>query len=62
MARTNVLRITQIKSGIGYNSKAKATLKALGLRKMHQTVELQNNPAIVGMINSIPFLLKVEKI
>lgn len=62
MARTNVLRITQIKSGIGYNSKAKATLKALGLRKMHQSVELQNNPAIVGMINSIPFLLKVEKI
>ena len=62
MARTNTLRITQIKSGIGYNSKAKATLKALGLRKMHQSVELQNNPAIVGMINSIPFLLKVEKI
>ena len=62
MARTNILRITQIKSGIGYNSKAKATLKALGLRKMHQSVELQNNPAIVGMINSIPFLLKVEKI
>ena len=62
MARTNKLRITQIKSGIGYNSKAKATLKALGLRKMHQSVELQNNPAIEGMINSIPFLLKVEKI
>ena len=62
MARTNTLRITQIKSGIGYNSKAKATLKALGLRKMHQSVELQNNPAIEGMINSIPFLLKVEKI
>ena len=62
MARTNKLRITQIKSGIGYNSKAKATLKALGLRKMHQSVELQSNPAIVGMINSIPFLLKVEKI
>ena len=33
MARTNILRITQIKSGIGYNSKAKATLKALRLEE-----------------------------
>ena len=62
MAKTNTLRITQIKSGIGYNSKAKATLKALGLRKMHQSVELESSPAILGMINAIPYLLKVEKI
>lgn len=62
MAKTNALRITLIKSGIGYNSKAKATLRALGLRKMHQSVELPSNPAIIGMINSIPYLLKVEKI
>ena len=62
MVKTRVLRITQIKSGIGYDSKAKATLKALGLRKMHQSVELPNNPATNGMINTIPYLLKVEKI
>ena len=62
MVKTNKLRITQIKSGIGYNLKAKATLKALGLRKIHQSVELPNNPAINGMINAIPYLIKVEKI
>ena len=39
MAKSKTLRITQIKSGIGYKPKAKATLIALGLRKMHQTVE-----------------------
>tara|TARA_A100000164_G_C21401257_1_gene537821 strand:+ start:31 stop:219 length:189 start_codon:yes stop_codon:yes gene_type:complete len=62
MVKSTKLRITQIKSGIGYNSKAKATLKALGLRKIHHTVELPNNPSIIGMINLIHYLVKVEKI
>tara|TARA_Y100001970_G_C14237163_1_gene862514 strand:- start:2647 stop:2844 length:198 start_codon:yes stop_codon:yes gene_type:complete len=60
--RNKILRITQIKSGIGYKSKAKATLKALGLRKMHQTVEKVDNPQIRGMINVIDYLLKVEEL
>ncbi len=54
------VRITQIKSGIGYKPKAKATLTALGLKKMHQTVEHVDSPQIRGMINVIPYLLKVE--
>ncbi len=62
MAKTKTLRITQIKSGIGYKPKAKATLKALGLRKMQQTVEQNDTPAIRGMINVIPYLLKVEEV
>jgi len=62
MAKIKTLRITQIKSGIGYKPKAKATLKALGLRKMQQTVEQNDTPVIRGMINVIPYLLKVEKI
>mgnify|MGYP001345380890 CR=1 FL=1 len=56
------LRITQIKSSIGYKPKAKATLKALGLKKLHQTVNHPNSPQIVGMVNTIPYLLKVEEI
>tara|TARA_Y100001935_G_C17019912_1_gene367244 strand:+ start:265 stop:462 length:198 start_codon:yes stop_codon:yes gene_type:complete len=60
--RKKILRITQIKSGIGYKSKAKATLRALGLRKMHQTVEQVDNPQIRGMINVIDYLLKVEEL
>jgi large subunit ribosomal protein L30 len=62
MAKSKTLRITQIKSGIGYKPKAKATLKALGLRKMHQTVEHNDTPVIRGMINVIPYLLKVEDV
>ena len=62
MAKSKTLRITQIKSGIGYKPKAKATLKALGLRKMHQTVEHNDTPVIRGMINVIPYLLKVDDV
>ena len=62
MAKSKTLRITQIKSGIGYKPKAKATLKALGLRKMYQSVEHNDNPVIRGMINVIPYLLKVENV
>lgn len=60
MAKSKKIRITQIKSGIGYRPKAKATLKALGFRKMQQAVEHNDTPVIRGMINVIPFLLKVE--
>ena len=56
------IRITQIKSGIGYKPKAKATLTALGLKKMHQTVEHQDSAQIRGMINVIPYLLKVDEL
>ena len=62
MAKIKTLCITQIKSGIGYKPKAKATLKALGLRKMQQTVEQNDTPVIRGMINVIPYLLKVEEV
>ncbi len=57
-----LLRITQVKSGIGYKPKAKATLEALGLKKMHQSVEHNDSPEIRGMINVIPYLLKVEEL
>ena len=56
------IRITQIRSRIGYKPKAKATLDALGLKKMHQTVEKVASPAIKGMINKIGYLVKVEEI
>jgi len=55
------LKITQIKSPIGYKQKAKLTLKAIGLRKMHQTVEHLDSPAMRGMINRVNYLVKVEE-
>ena len=62
MAKTKkkTLKITQVKSRIGYKKKAKATLDAMGLKKMNQSVELPDNPAIRGMIKNIEYLIKVE--
>ena len=53
------LLIKQIKSGIGYRKKSKETLRALGFRKMNQTIEKNDTPAIRGMINKISHLLEV---
>ncbi len=55
------LKITQIKSGIGYRQRTKNTLRALGFRKMHQTVEQPDNPAIRGMIKAVRHLVKVDQ-
>ena len=60
--KNKIIRITQIRSRIGYKPKAKKTLDALGLRKMNQTVEKVDTPAIRGMIKKIDYLLKVEEI
>ena len=56
-----MLKITQVRSKIGYKPKARATLEALGLRKIHQTVELPDIPSVRGMIQKIDYLLKVEE-
>ena len=51
--------IKQVKSGIGHRKKSKETLKALGLRKMNQTIEKNDTPAIRGMIDKVSHLLEV---
>ncbi|MEC7934665.1 MAG: 50S ribosomal protein L30 [Candidatus Neomarinimicrobiota bacterium] len=56
------LKITQIKSRIGYKKKAKATLDAMGLRKMNQSVLMPDNSATRGMIKKIEFLIEVEEL
>ena len=57
-----LIQIKQIKSSIGYKRKAKATLAALGLRKINQVVEHKNSDQIQGMIRSIPYLLEVKEL
>ena len=61
MLKNKIIKITQIKSSIGYKKKAKRTLEALGIKKLNQTVEKNNSIAIQGMIKKINFLLKVEE-
>lgn len=56
-----VLRITLVKSAIGYSQRHKATLRALGLRRLHQTVEQVDTPALRGMISKVNHLVVVEE-
>jgi large subunit ribosomal protein L30 len=56
------LRITYTKSSIGYNQSQQATVKALGLRKLRQTVEHDDNPVIRGMVNKVSHLVTVEEV
>ncbi len=55
------IKITQIKSTIGSTKRQKLTMQALGIKKMHQTVELEATPQILGMVKKLEHLLKVEK-
>ena len=59
---SKILQIKQIKSSIGYKRKAKATLAALGLRKINQVVEHNNSKQIQGMIKVIPYLVEVKEL
>jgi large subunit ribosomal protein L30 len=54
------VKITQVKSSIDRSKDQKATLVALGLKKMNQSRELELNPALEGMINKVKHLLSVE--
>lgn len=56
------LRITWTKSAIGYSKRQKATIEALGLRRLNQTVVLPDNPATRGMVTQVEHLVRVEKI
>ena len=56
------LKITLVKSPIGAIPKQRATVKALGLTKMHKTVELSANDAVKGMVQAVRHLVKVEEI
>ncbi len=56
------LRITYSKSAIGYTERQKATVKALGFKRLYETIEHEDSPVIRGMINRISHLLTVEEV
>ncbi|MDD2499355.1 MAG: 50S ribosomal protein L30 [Geobacter sp.] len=57
---SNMLEITLVKSTIGSTEKQCAVVRGLGLRRLHQTVSLQDTPETRGMINKINHMLKVK--
>ena len=62
MAKNKKIKITLIKSPIGYKQKAKKTLEALGLKKLNQSIEHNSNDSIMGMIKIVDYLIKVEEL
>jgi large subunit ribosomal protein L30 len=59
---TKKLRITWLRSAIGYSVKHKATIRALGLHRLHQSVELVDNQALRGMLMKVNHLVKIEEV
>ncbi len=60
MAGTKKIRVTQTRSSYGRLQSHKDTVRGLGLRRMHHTVELDDTPEIRGMVNKIAYMVKVE--
>ncbi len=56
------LRITWVKSSIGYSRRQKATIRALGFKRLGQTVEQKDTPVIRGMVNKVSHLVEVEEV
>jgi large subunit ribosomal protein L30 len=59
--KSKTLRITLIKSPIGYSERQKRTVRAIGLKRMHQTVEQQDSEVIRGMLTKVSHLVLVEE-
>ena len=57
--RDGTLRVTLVHSGIGHNAAARGTIRALGLHRLHETVDVDDTPANRGMIRRVAFLLEV---
>ncbi len=56
------IKITQVKSGIDRSERQKQTLIALGLKKVNATKEVEATPQILGMVNKVSHLVKVEEV
>ena len=61
VVKKTMLRVTLVKSPIGFPEPQKRTVRALGLNRMHQTVEHEDSPALRGMLNTVIHLLQIEE-
>ncbi len=60
MTQATKIKVTLVKSPIGTKQDHRACVRGLGLRKLNQTVEVENTPAVRGMINKVFYLVKWE--
>jgi large subunit ribosomal protein L30 len=59
--KEKILRVTLVKSAVGYSKEHKATVKALGFKRLHQTVEHVDSPTLRGMLYKVAHLVVVEE-
>jgi large subunit ribosomal protein L30 len=57
-----VVRVTLVKSPIGYDKRQKATIRALGLHRLHQSVDHVDSPVLRGMVAKVNHLVEVEEV
>jgi len=60
-AAGKTIKVTLVRSPIGYPQPQKATVRALGLRRLHQTVEHEDTPALRGMLAKVIHMIQVEE-
>ncbi len=61
MSDAKRIRVRQVRSAIGFNRKQRASLRGLGIRRMNQTVEVEDTPSTRGMIGKVTHLVEVEE-
>lgn len=59
---TGKLKVTQIKSGVGRIKRQRQSIRALGIKRLHQSVEHPDTPQLRGMIEKVSHLVKVEEV
>ena len=62
MAKKEQINVTLVRSPIGAQPKHKECVRGLGLRRMHQTVTLEDTPSIRGMVNKVYYMVRVEEV
>ena len=62
MPQKKIIKITQVKSSIGYTPKAKRSMFALGLKRIHHSIEKPDTPELRGMLRVVDHLVKVVKL
>jgi large subunit ribosomal protein L30 len=60
MAAKKTLKVTLVKSPIACKQTHRSTVRGLGLRRLHQTVELEDTPAVRGMLRQVNYLVRLE--
>ena len=60
MAKKKQIKITLVRSPIGFHPRHRECVRGLGLKRMHQTVVLEDTPAVRGMVNKVDYMVRVE--